>query len=480
MDQRSTRITADTASGINILDRQQYFNSASSSASCNRSETGFSWKSGTIIANINGPIRGIRSTMGAQSGIFMQLELIFTRCRTENRFFYRIHPSIGYYEVRDFNTSAIGMMFYDDQNPNGVLIDGEDDELETTDLAEWSLTVGEPGAIAETYQYKTNIQLGTEQQFEDETVEGYTGMYHSDMGDDEPRTCTGDGASYGANGFFIQTTSCTDFKYNTTACNGDSLRHFTQWRYSYYLAPHTTTTEAIRYAKFAQSPLTVTHNDQNCATCLDGLQNGDEEDIDCGGSICAVCPTCFDGIQNQDESDVDCGGIACVPCAACNAAMIDKVANMGTYTYDNYQSISATTTISDATKITFSAADSIVLKAGFHAESGSSFHAHIQACTLAESIRDKIENRQVEASNFHFSLSPNPASQQVKISAENTDNESFNLIIYNINGQIIKRKQLMLHSENPTIDVSHLATGIYYLQLKNRTAVRVKKLIIQQ
>ena len=53
-----------------------------------------------------------------------------------------------------------------------------------------------------------------------------------------------------------------------------------------------------------------------CATCDDGIQNGDETDIDCGGS-CAACATCDDGIQNGDETDIDCGG-SCAACATCN------------------------------------------------------------------------------------------------------------------------------------------------------------------
>ena len=70
------------------------------------------------------------------------------------------------------------------------------------------------------------------------------------------------------------------------------------------------------------------------ATCLDGIPNQDETDVDCGGSVCNACPTgqgcnvgsdcvggvcmanvctatCFDGQQNQDETDVDCGGGTC-------------------------------------------------------------------------------------------------------------------------------------------------------------------------
>ena len=50
-------------------------------------------------------------------------------------------------------------------------------------------------------------------------------------------------------------------------------------------------------------------------TCSDGIQNGDETGVDCGGSCppCDVEPTCSDGIQNGDETDVDCGG-SCPPC----------------------------------------------------------------------------------------------------------------------------------------------------------------------
>lgn len=48
------------------------------------------------------------------------------------------------------------------------------------------------------------------------------------------------------------------------------------------------------------------------ATCTDGIQNGDETGVDCGGD-CAACATCTDGIQNGDETGVDCGG----SCPAC-------------------------------------------------------------------------------------------------------------------------------------------------------------------
>ena len=75
-------------------------------------------------------------------------------------------------------------------------------------------------------------------------------------------------------------------------------------------------------------------------TCTDAVKNGDETDVDCGGSTCAPCaaakkcagaadcqsgvcaagvcaaPSCTDAVKNGDETDVDCGGSTCTPCAA--------------------------------------------------------------------------------------------------------------------------------------------------------------------
>jgi hypothetical protein len=84
-------------------------------------------------------------------------------------------------------------------------------------------------------------------------------------------------------------------------------------------------------------------------TCTDAVKNGAETDVDCGGGTCNKCPngktciaktdclsagcvggvcavvaaTCSDGLKNGNETDVDCGGGACPKCAigmTCGAA----------------------------------------------------------------------------------------------------------------------------------------------------------------
>jgi len=78
-------------------------------------------------------------------------------------------------------------------------------------------------------------------------------------------------------------------------------------------------------------------------SCVDGMQNGAESDVDCGGAACPGCEvaqacrttddcvadltcdpesgtcaamSCTDGVANGDESDVDCGGTECPACDA--------------------------------------------------------------------------------------------------------------------------------------------------------------------
>ena len=107
---------------------------------------------------------------------------------------------------------------------------------------------------------------------------------------------------------------------------------------------------------------TVYVGNSTTPTCTDGIQNGDETGVDCGGTNCDPCqvnPTCNDGIQNGDETGVDCGG-SCTPCATltyCAAngidpseeyisrvqlGTIDNASTAGSGGYNDFTSISTT------------------------------------------------------------------------------------------------------------------------------------------
>lgn len=89
-----------------------------------------------------------------------------------------------------------------------------------------------------------------------------------------------------------------------------------------------------------------------CPTCFDGVKNGHETGIDCGGTECGLCPSgqgcesggdclsgicnagicedpsCSDGIYNGFETDVDCGGF-CNPCPIGDRCAIDSDCSTG-------------------------------------------------------------------------------------------------------------------------------------------------------
>jgi hypothetical protein len=66
-------------------------------------------------------------------------------------------------------------------------------------------------------------------------------------------------------------------------------------------------------------------------TCSDGVKNGDETGVDCGGSCdaCAVPATCSNGVKDGAETDVDCGGLACAACAFGASCVIPSDCAMG-------------------------------------------------------------------------------------------------------------------------------------------------------
>tara|TARA_B110000879_G_scaffold190088_1_gene254113 strand:+ start:130 stop:1824 length:1695 start_codon:yes stop_codon:yes gene_type:complete len=73
-----------------------------------------------------------------------------------------------------------------------------------------------------------------------------------------------------------------------------------------------------------------------------------------------------------------------------------------------------------------------------------------------------------EFSNINFTISPNPVINKVKIQAK--DNQSFNkILIYNINGQLVKEYKLENLSNNYTIEnLNDLTSGVYIMEIFNR------------
>jgi hypothetical protein len=109
-----------------------------------------------------------------------------------------------------------------------------------------------------------------------------------------------------------------------------------------------TNTESVTDTESATNTDSVTDTD-SAGGCDDGVQNGDETDIDCGGSCAADCddgqgcldgddcvsmacdpdamicvdPTCTNGMQDGDETDLDCGGSCGSTCDGGEDCLVD-------------------------------------------------------------------------------------------------------------------------------------------------------------
>ena len=133
--------------------------------------------------------------------------------------------------------------------------------------------------------------------------------------------------------------------------------------------------DALKYAPGCMNPAAhnyvalATSDDGSCQTCTDTVKNGDETDVDCGGSKCTDCTqgktcnagadcatglicdsvtkqcktsgtppsfTCSDGIKNGDENGVDCDG-HCAGCVASTepiASIFSSPESTGRTTYE--------------------------------------------------------------------------------------------------------------------------------------------------
>jgi len=160
----SYRWTCDRLSlfgGDSLVEREDYWIQP---GSCGRHVGTFNAQEGCFVANISGPVRAIRSYMGANSGPLIQVDRIYYEAREEIALHFRVHPrpSVGTFYV-DHTEAALGMTYSNDLNPAGVTIDGTPDRL-ILGRVRWEMISGEQGSIVRLHDLETNIPF-TEDEF---------------------------------------------------------------------------------------------------------------------------------------------------------------------------------------------------------------------------------------------------------------------------------------------------------------------------
>jgi hypothetical protein len=257
------KVTAGSASGADILDREvaQAFKT-----SCGRTEYTFSGRwtedtwagndsatddEGTYIIAKDGPVRALRSYMGANSGPYVQREHVYYASHEQNTIFLRVHPMGDLYSWTDYAPAAIGMTYRDAKNTGGVPVDGNPDTLTPTTSADvangaysWQQLSGAQGTVSTVVGAQTDIPSPN------------FGNYYMDDStpvDSDQVQCGGDGQAIGSSGFGI----LGPITPNTDPRNSP-FNNLTVERVRYFDAPNTGAAKAAAYTDRVSEPLTGT------------------------------------------------------------------------------------------------------------------------------------------------------------------------------------------------------------------------------
>lgn len=234
-------ITSPSSTKVDLLDRQK---AMFSPGVCVRTEdtfdaTGpFGSAEGAFIVNKNGPVRAIRSYIGANSGPNTQRTHLFYDRREDIRTDLRVHQISSVMDFMDYSPAATGMRYRNSLNTAGVIIDGNPDTL-TSGLPTWEQITGPQGTV-------THVGL-----LNASFVPGRTNYYLDDS--TPPVTqCTGDAFAYGSSGEWINTTlPCTDPGLSCTAT-------MTGTRVMFFDGPGGTAATAAAHRAHVVTPLQTT------------------------------------------------------------------------------------------------------------------------------------------------------------------------------------------------------------------------------
>lgn len=239
-DDADWRITSAGASGVDLLDgvKNEFFLGV-----CGRSNRTFQDAEGAFVANIDGPVRAIRSYIGANSGPLTQRTNVFYRDHQEIRTNLRVHAIPGVLDYLDYSAAALGMT-YSSSTTGAVTIDGTQDSVSAT-LPTWELVDGAPGSIVTTTRLTTTIPNGDD-------VDAVADQVYLDQTTPSTAQCWGDTHLYGASG------SNMNVAIPNTDPQAGSAALLTTDRTVHYGAPGTTPAQAAAVADQVDTPLEVT------------------------------------------------------------------------------------------------------------------------------------------------------------------------------------------------------------------------------
>ena len=200
----------------------------------------FSFGEGAFFANVDGPVRAVRSYLGANSGPLTQTDHFFYAQREEMTTYTRVHAlPAGGLVLLDYAPAAAGMLYSNDLQPAAVVIDGVPDSFATGALT-WELITGPQGSLMTSLRVDTNVSPFV------------LSSYYSDDATPATVQCTGDPFEVGTSGSWVTSPlPPTDPLLGAT-------HHLARTLVFYYDAPGATPQTAALRAQQGSTPLEVT------------------------------------------------------------------------------------------------------------------------------------------------------------------------------------------------------------------------------
>ncbi len=229
-------ITTGSANKADIVDRHKELFAP---GNCGRSEDTFDAAEGAFLANINGPVRAIRSYIGANSGPYTERTHIFYAQREDVVTDLRVHAIPSVLDFMDYSDAARGMTYTNDHNTSGVVIDGAPDTV-TAGAPLWEKVDGPPGALTHVWRLTTTVSPLTRTNF------------YEDNATNPTTQCTGDADAIGSSGSWITSAIPNTDPHNGAAATLEATRTM------FYEAPGRSTADAQRHAEQVLAPLNVT------------------------------------------------------------------------------------------------------------------------------------------------------------------------------------------------------------------------------
>lgn len=274
-------VTIGSSAVANIIDRHRNnFNPGD----C-ENEDSFDGGEGAYIANINGPIRGIKSFLGAQSGPLTQRDHFFYDREEMVKTYLRVHPIPSIMDYDNYNFNAGNMVYYNNNNGStGINIDGVPDNI-TQGALQWELVTSASGSVFRSFVLNTDFAQSllnlTTYYVDDKTPSTTQGdpTYQCPEYNEITKTTTTYPEAWGVSGFMINqniytnyqnqlpytdprnttlynTNSVADTYPNTSGNNHPNFNSMELDNLNIFFAPGTSQSQASSYYSSATTPLT--------------------------------------------------------------------------------------------------------------------------------------------------------------------------------------------------------------------------------